>query len=101
LNYLGLSLEAQGKLTEATALYRRALTIREKARGLEHPVTLRTIEDLARALEAQGEFEEARSLVERILHGLEKLYGAEHPSTHKPRESLKRLRPPARGQSLS
>jgi len=45
----------QGDLAEARSLYERALAIREKALGPEHPHTATILSNLASVLQKQGD----------------------------------------------
>ncbi len=74
-------LEKQGRYSEAEPLYRRALAIREKVLGAEHPDTAASLNDLAAVLEARGRYGEAEPLHRRALAIDEKVLGAEHPNT--------------------
>jgi tetratricopeptide (TPR) repeat protein len=65
----------------ARALFERALAIREKALGPEHPDTANILNNLANLLRDQGDLAGARPLLERALAILEKALGPEHPST--------------------
>ena len=71
----------QGKYEEAEPLYQRALTIREKALGPEHPDTASTLNNLALLYNNQGKYEEAEPLYQRALAIREKALGPEHPDT--------------------
>ena len=73
---------------EARPLYERALAIREKTLGPEHPDTAESLNNLAGPLFAQGDHAGARSLLERALAIREKTLGPEHPGTA---ESLNNL----------
>jgi tetratricopeptide (TPR) repeat protein len=66
----------------------RALAIREKALGAEHPSTGTSLNNLAVLLRAQGDYAGAKPLYERALAISEKALGAEHPSTKIIRENL-------------
>jgi tetratricopeptide (TPR) repeat protein len=72
----------------AKPLYERALAIREKALGAEHPSTGRSLNNLAGLLESQGDYAGAKPLYERALAISEKALGAEHLSTKIIRENL-------------
>jgi tetratricopeptide (TPR) repeat protein len=74
LNNLAQLLKAQGDFAGAQALYERALAIREKSLGPEHPET-------ASALQDQGDLVGARPLLERALAICEKILGPKHPET--------------------
>jgi len=66
---------------EARTLSERALAIREKALGQEHPDTATNLNDLARLLRAQGDLAGARPYFERALAIWEKALGPDHPHT--------------------
>ena len=66
---------------EARPLYERALAMREKVLGAEHPVTASSLGNLANLLHDQGDLAGARPLHERALAIWEKVLGAEHPDT--------------------
>ena len=71
--------KAQGKYAEATPLYRRSLTILEKALGPEHPNVATSLNGLAALYKAQGNYAEAAPLFQRSLAIREKTLGPEHP----------------------
>ena len=77
--------------TRARPLYERALAIREKALGPEHPDTATSLNDLAQLLGDQGDLAGARPLFERALAISEKVLGAEHPYTATSLRNLARL----------
>ena len=81
LNNLALLLQDQGDLAGARPLYERALAIREKVLGAEHPDTATSLSNLAILLQAQGDLAAARPLYERALAIREKVLGPEHPDT--------------------
>ena len=74
-------LRDRGALAAARPLYERALAIREKALGPEHPNTNRTRSHLARALIASGDAMEALSSGKRALSAHEKVLGRNHKWT--------------------
>ena len=74
-------LQDQGDLAAARPLYERALAIREKALGPEHPDTATSLNNLAVLLQDQGDLAAARPLYERALAIGEKALGPEHPDT--------------------
>ncbi|TAK20411.1 MAG: tetratricopeptide repeat protein [Chloroflexota bacterium] len=78
LDYL---LDARGDYAGARLYSERALAIREKALGPEHPDTATSLNNLALLLQAQGDFAAARPLYERALAINEKVLGPEHPDT--------------------
>jgi tetratricopeptide (TPR) repeat protein len=66
---------------QARPLKERALEIREKVLGLEHPRTAKSLNGLALLLWDQGDLAGARPLHERALAIREKVLGPEHPDT--------------------
>ena len=67
LNNLAGLYQAQGKYAEAEPLYQRALAIREKALGPEHPDVANSLNNLAVLYRAQGKYAEAEPLYQRAL----------------------------------
>jgi tetratricopeptide (TPR) repeat protein len=67
--------------SEAQPLYERALAIREKVLGPEHPDTAASLNILARLLQYKGNLAGARPLLDRALMIREKVLGPEHPDT--------------------
>jgi tetratricopeptide (TPR) repeat protein len=61
--------------------YERALAIREKVLGPEHPDTATSLNNLAGLLQDQGDLRGARPLFERALAIYEKVLGPVHPDT--------------------
>ncbi len=61
--------------------YARALAIREKVLGAEHPDTATSLNNMGALLQAMGELAEARPYYARALAIREKVLGAEHPAT--------------------
>jgi tetratricopeptide (TPR) repeat protein len=71
---------AMGRYEEAIPFAQRALTIREKVLGPEHPDTAVSLSNLAGLYQAVGEYAKAESLFERALTIREKA-DPEHPDT--------------------
>jgi CHAT domain-containing protein/Flp pilus assembly protein TadD len=69
----------QGRFSEAIPLAQRALGIREKALGSEHPDVAFSLNNLASLYRAQGLYPKAEPLYQRALSISEKALGAEHP----------------------
>jgi len=67
--------------SDARRLLERALAIREKALGSEHPNTATSLNNLALLLPDQGDLAGARPIYERALGIDEKALGPEHPGT--------------------
>ena len=91
LTNLGGLLQAQGELAAARPLFERALAIREKVLGTDHPYTAQSINNLASLLQAQGELAAARPFLERALAICEKTLGPDHPYTAHVRNNLASL----------
>ncbi len=66
---------------EAQKLSERALSIREKVRGPDHPDTASSLNSLGYLLKAQGDLAGAWSCYERALAIREKSLGLDHPDT--------------------
>jgi tetratricopeptide (TPR) repeat protein len=67
--------------TPAGQFYERALAIREKALGPEHPLTAASLNNLGRLLRDKGDLAGARALFERALAVREKVLGPDHRHT--------------------
>jgi tetratricopeptide (TPR) repeat protein len=81
LNRAGLYFLARAVHSEGRPLFERALAIREKVLGPEHPDTATSLNNLALLLRHQGDRAAARPLLERALTIYEKMLGPEHPNT--------------------
>ena len=79
LNNLAVLYQAQGRYAEAEPLYKRALAIREKALGPDHPDVGTRLNNLAGLYRAQGRYAEAEPLYQRALAIREKALGPDHP----------------------
>ena len=69
----------QGKYAEAEPLYKRALAIKEKALGPDHPSVATGLNTLALLYYNQGKYAEAEPLYKRALATREKALGPDHP----------------------
>ncbi|HEX7182951.1 MAG TPA: tetratricopeptide repeat protein [Thermoanaerobaculia bacterium] len=78
-NELGYHLQMIGDLTGARPYWERALAIRERVLGTEHPGTAVSLNNLGGLFQNQGDL--ARPYYERALTILEKVLGPEHPDT--------------------
>ena len=81
LNQSGYYLHGRARYAEAEPLYRRALAIREKAQGPDHPDTATTLNNLAGIYDEQGRYVEAESLYQRAIAICEKGLGPDHANT--------------------
>ncbi|MBW4449171.1 MAG: tetratricopeptide repeat protein [Spirirestis rafaelensis WJT71-NPBG6] len=79
LNQQVLQLYNQGKYTEGIPLAERALAIREKVLGKEHPLVAQSLNNLAYLYVEQGSYQKAEPLLVRSLTIDEKALGTEHP----------------------
>ena len=68
-----------GKYSEAIPLAQRALSIREKTRGPNHPDVVTALHNLAGLYDEQGRYAEAEPLYKRSLAILEKAVGPDDP----------------------
>ena len=75
----GSALEDAGKYWEAEESVKRALVIREKALGPDHPDVAASLNNLALLYYAQGRYSEAEPLYQRDLAISEKALGPDHP----------------------
>ena len=81
----------KGRMAEAIPLYRGALADCERVRGINHPSTLRSRNNLAMAYRAAGRTADAIPLYRRTLADCERELGADHPWTKAARKGLAAL----------
>jgi len=79
LNNLGLLHKQKGNYAKAKHLYLRALALRKKAKGDNHPDVAQTMNNLANLYNELGEKEEALTLYQNSLKIRERWYGPDHP----------------------
>jgi tetratricopeptide (TPR) repeat protein/CHAT domain-containing protein len=79
LNTQSLKLFNEGKYSEAIPLAQRALAMREKALGPDHPDVAVSLNNLATLYNAQDRYAEAEPLFKRALAIHEKAQGPDHP----------------------
>jgi tetratricopeptide (TPR) repeat protein len=91
LSRAGSYFHGRAAYSAARPLYERALAIREKALGPEHPLTALGLNNLAVLLKDRGDLAAARPLFERSLAIYEKALGPEHPTTAIVRKNLASL----------
>lgn len=77
---LGLVFYAQGKFDQARSQMERALALREKALGPDHPDVAGAVNDIGNTFYAQGKYDEARSRYESVLALGQRHLGPDHPS---------------------
>ncbi|MFM7219328.1 MAG: tetratricopeptide repeat protein [Nodosilinea sp.] len=81
LNNLAVLYTDMGRYVEAEPLYQKALAIREKVLGPDHPDTADSLNYLANFYASQGRYSQAEPLYQRALAIREKALGPDHPST--------------------
>ena len=59
----------------------RALAIRERVLGPDHPDTSHSLNNLAALYQAQGKYEQAEPLYQRALTIYTRAFGPQHPGT--------------------
>jgi CHAT domain-containing protein len=74
-----VQLHKQGKYEEAVPLAKRALAIREKNLGKNHPSVADSLYNLAELYRNQGKYADAEPLSKRALLIYEKVRGKDHP----------------------
>ena len=79
LNNLAMLYDSLGDYAKAEPLYKRALAIREKALGPEHPDVATSLNNLATLYDTLGDYAKAEPLYKRALAIREKALGPEHP----------------------
>ena len=70
-----------GNLTQAQSHLERALAIKERVLGPEHPDTALSLNSLGLLRQEQGDLAGAQQYYERTLVILERVLGPEHPDT--------------------
>lgn len=79
LTGLGMAYTAQRKFTEAEPILQRAIAVKEKALGPDHPDVARALIDLGTLYRMQGEHGKSEIPTRRGVAILEKALGPEHP----------------------
>ena len=73
--------QAQGDYTKALEYYKKALEIREKVLGPEHPDTATVYNNIALVYGGQGDYAKALEYYKKALEIREKVLGLKHPDT--------------------
>ncbi|MEV7870386.1 tetratricopeptide repeat protein [Streptomyces sp. NPDC088124] len=81
-------LQGDGHTATAIACARRAVDIRTRLQGADHPATLATRSFLASAHRAAGDLDTATALHQRNLADHERVHGSDHPDTLVARANL-------------
>ncbi|HEU4730726.1 MAG TPA: tetratricopeptide repeat-containing protein kinase family protein, partial [Kofleriaceae bacterium] len=79
-NTLGTLWIEKGKYSDAQASLERALALRERLLGPDHPDVAGSLANLARVMDARGDTAGARRASERALAIFERIYGPDHPN---------------------
>jgi tetratricopeptide (TPR) repeat protein len=90
-----------GDIAGARPYSERALAIREKVLGAEHPDTAGSLNNLGFLLWSQGDLSGARLYYERALAIFEARLGPDHPNTKAVRGNLGALRSPEAGEGTA
>ncbi|MDR3267632.1 MAG: tetratricopeptide repeat protein, partial [Tannerella sp.] len=80
-HFLGYGFNALADYPQALEWYLKALAIREKVLGKEHPYTASTCNNIAGVYRNQGKYDEALEWYLKALAIVEKVLGKEHPYT--------------------
>jgi tetratricopeptide (TPR) repeat protein len=84
-------LRARNRHDESESLHRRALAIREKSYGPDHPDVAESLNNLALVFQATNRFAEAEALFSRAFAICQERFGADHPRTVTARKNLAAL----------
>src|SRR5215813_5115192 len=84
-------LSRAGKYDESRPVAERALGLREKALGPDHPDVARSLHNLANLYRLKGDYAKAEPLVQRALAIYEKALGPEHPDVARSLNNLANL----------
>lgn len=87
-NWIGYYLRFRAEYGKARPYYQRALAIREKALGPDHPDIASTLNNLAILAYYEGDYAAAVRLMRRALTISEQRLGPQHPNTVNSRQSL-------------
>ena len=79
--FLGYGYDELANYGSALEYYNKALAIREKVFGKEHPSTATTYNNMAFVYDEQGDYDRALEYYGKALKIKEKVLGKEHPST--------------------
>nr|CAD7259131.1 unnamed protein product [Timema shepardi] len=88
LNNLAVLYGKRGKYKEAEPLCKRALEIREKVLGKDHPDVAKQLNNLALLCQNQGKYEEVERYYQRALEIYEAKLGPDDPNVAKTKNNL-------------
>ena len=92
LSFVGHHLDSRGAYSTVEPLYRRALDIRQRVLGEEHPDTASSYNNVASNLDDQGKYEEAEPLHRRALEIMKAIVSPTHPHIEVIQANLEQLR---------
>ena len=78
LNLVAVFLKLNAVTDKTEALFRQALSIREKALGTFHPETAKSLDNLASLMVAKGDYDKAEHLYTRALEIFKRTLGPQH-----------------------
>ena len=81
LEGLAASLMYQGRLEESVGPMKDALAMRERVLGIDHPLTIENLNNLAVIAYSQQRLPEAERLVRQAVERARRVWGDEHPET--------------------
>ena len=81
LNNMALVYQAQGEYEKALEYNGKALEVRERTLGNDHPDTATTYNNMAGVYQAQGEYEKALKYYGKALEFRGRVLGCDHPDT--------------------
>ncbi|MEV8354832.1 tetratricopeptide repeat protein, partial [Streptomyces niveus] len=81
-----------GDLERAVPLFEQTLTDRQRVLGDDHPYTVKSRNNLAKAYESAGDLERAVPLFEQTLTDSARVLGKDHPTTRAVRDNLQQAR---------
>ena len=87
-NNMALVFKKQGDLGQALEHYHKALAIKEKALGPEHPSTLDTVYNMGLLAKKSGDLAAAKPLFVRAANGWVRSLGPTHPHTLMAQQSV-------------
>ncbi|RXM96627.1 Kinesin light chain 1 [Acipenser ruthenus] len=90
LNNLAVLYGKRGKYKEAEPLCKRALEIREKVLGTDHPDVAKQLNNLPLLCQNQGKYQEVELYYKRALHIYQSQLGSDDPNVAKTKNNLVR-----------
>ena len=81
LNNMALVYQEQGEYEKALEYFGKALDVRERVLGSDHPDTATTYNNMAVVYKEQGEYEKALEYNGKALEVVERVLGSDHPYT--------------------